>query len=97
MTSDEALVLYQTHKSGARLVNCMDDATLHQKYFLSLMAAEDLNFMNSIENKLIGIAKGVGITFESTSSRRQSSSFRDKMKEKQRNRKEKRGGDVSYE
>ena len=75
----------------------MDDATLHQKYFLSLMAAEDINFMNSIENKLIGIAKGVGITFESTNSRRQSSSFRDKMKEKQRNRKEKRGGDVAYE
>ena len=66
----------------------MNDATLHQKYFLSIMAAEDINFMNSIENKLIGIAKGVGITFESTGSRRQSDNFREMMKEKQRKRKE---------
>ena len=64
----------------------MNDATLHQKYFLSLMAAEYINFMNSIENKLIGIAKGLGFSFESNSSRRQSDSFRDKMKQKQRKR-----------
>ena len=68
----------------------MNDATLAQKYFLSLMAAEDINYMNSIENKLIGIAKGVGISFESnTGSRRQSDNFREQMKQKQRDRRKK--------
>lgn len=66
----------------------MKDCTLQQKYFLHLMAVEDINYRNSIENKLIGIAKGVGISFESsTNDMRQSNNFRDKMKEKQRKRK----------
>lgn len=43
--------------------------------------------MNSIENKLIGIAKGVGIGFEDNSSGlRQSQNFREQMKQKQRER-----------
>ena len=67
----------------------MQDATLFQKYFLHLMAVEDINYENSIENKLIGIAKGVGISFESnTTDRRESNNFRERMKAKQRKRKE---------
>ena len=51
------------------------------------MAAEDINYRNSIEHKLIGIAKGVGIEFkEDTQSRRQSNSFREQMKQKQKER-----------
>lgn len=65
----------------------MNDATLHQQYFLSLMAVEDINYENSIENKLVGIAKGLGVSFESNSSRRQSNNFREKMKQKQKERK----------
>ena len=58
-----------------------------QRYFLNIMAVEDLNYRNSIESKLIGIAKGVGVEFRDDSrSRRQSSSFRERMKEKQRKR-----------
>lgn len=54
------------------------------------MSAEDINYQNSIEHKLIGIAKGVGIEFkDSSNSRRQSNDFRSRMKEKQRKRKEK--------
>ena len=84
-----------THKAGAKIVGNMDDATLHQKYFLSLMAAEDINYRNNIEHKLIGIAKGVGVSFESTGSRRQSDNFRESMKAKQRERlQKKRGGEV---
>ena len=73
----------------------MDDATLHQKYFLSLMAVEDINYTNSIEHKLIGIAKGLGVNFESTGSNRQSNNFRETMKEKQRqNKLKKQGGEL---
>lgn len=50
-----------------------------------LMAAEDINYRNSIELKLEGIAKGVGVEFKDTNrGRRQSNSFRAQMKEKQR-------------
>lgn len=49
------------------------------------MAVEDINFRNGIEQKLIGIAKGVGIEFkESNTDRRQSQGFRGRLKEKQR-------------
>ena len=56
------------------------------------MAAEDINFENSIEHKLVGIAKGVGIEFKSNYDRRGSTNFREQMKEKQRKNKEKRRG-----
>ena len=77
------------HKHGVRLVTRLSDATSLQICFLRLMSAEDINFMNSIEHKLVGIAKGVGIEFKDNSSRnsrRQSSNFRERMKEKQRKR-----------
>ena len=49
------------------------------------MAVEDINFRNGLEQKLIGIAKGVGIEFtETTTDRRQSQGFRGRLKEKQR-------------
>lgn len=53
------------------------------------MAVEDINYRNGIEQKLIGIAKGVGIEFkESSSGRRETQSFRGRLKEKQRRMKE---------
>ena len=82
-------MLYNAHKSGARIVSCLKDATLHQRYFLMLMSAEDINYQNSIDLKLTGIAKGVGIEFKNDNSeRRSSNNFREQMKMKQRRRKE---------
>ena len=53
------------------------------------MAATDVNYKLNIENKLIGIAKGVGIEFkDNTQSLRQSNSFREQMKQKQKMNKE---------
>ena len=54
------------------------------------MVAEDINYMNMIDLKLTGIAKGVGVEFNDNNSRRQSNNFREQMKEKQRKRKEER-------
>lgn len=54
-----------------------------------LMSVEDINYRNTIESKLDGIAKGLGVEFKgNTSSRRQSNSFREQMKEKQRKRRQ---------
>lgn len=62
-----------------------------QYQFLTLMSVEDINYRNSIENILIGIAKGVGIEIKSnTSSKRTSNSFREQMKQKQKRNKEKK-------
>lgn len=55
------------------------------------MAVTDVNYKLNIENKLIGIAKGVGIEFkDNTQSLRQSNSFREQMKQKQKQNKEKK-------
>lgn len=77
------------HRNGARIVNRICDATVYQRYFLGLMAAEDINYRNSIETRLTGIAKGVGVEFSNSSSseRRSSNSFRERIKRRQeRNR-----------
>ena len=84
VSSNDALVLYELHKTTP-IVDSLQNCTLRQKYFLSLMAVEDINFRNGLEQKLIGIAKGVGIEFkETTTDRRQSQGFRGRLKEKQR-------------
>lgn len=55
------------------------------------MAGNDINYKSNIEQKLIGIAKGVGIEFkDNTQSLRQSNSFREQMKQKQKMNKEKK-------
>lgn len=55
------------------------------------MAVNDVNYKLNIENKLIGIAKGVGVEFkDNTQSLRQSNSFREQMKQKQKMNKEKK-------
>ena len=57
------------------------------------MAVTDVNYKLNIENKLIGIAKGVGIEFkDNTQSLRQSNSFREQMKQKQKMNKENKEG-----
>ena len=77
------------HKNGAKIVKRFSDATLAQRYFLLLMSAEDINLLNSIDLKLTGIAKGVGIEFKNdNSNRRSSNNFRERMKERQRHNKE---------
>jgi hypothetical protein len=69
----------------------LKDATSFQFYWLQLMAVEDINYNNSIENILTGIAKGVGVEIKNNSnSRRESNSFRERMKERQRKNKMKR-------
>ncbi len=81
--------MYNVHKNGAKIVDKLYDATSLQKYFLMLMSGEDIQFMNSIEHKLVGIAKGVGVEFKGNNSRRgrmQSNNFRERMKQKQMKR-----------
>lgn len=56
------------------------------------MAADDINFMRNLDNHIIGVAKGVGVEFENYSNR-ESVNFREQMKQKQRNRKKKGGGE----
>ena len=56
-------MLYQAHKYSP-IVERLPDATLYQKHFLMLMAVQDLNYMDTIDIKLEGIAKGVGVEFK---------------------------------
>ena len=63
MKTDEARVLYQAHKYSP-IVERLPDATLFQKHFLMMMAVKDLNYMDTIDVKLEGIAKGVGVEFK---------------------------------
>ena len=84
--SDESLILYETHKH-CPIVSSFKESTSLQWHWLQMMAANDINYKTSIENKLIGIAKGLGIEFKTdTTSLRQSQSFREQMKMKQKNR-----------
>lgn len=55
------------------------------------MSAEDINYRNSIEGRLIGIAKGVGIEFKDNgrNDKRESDSFRERMKQRQQKYREK--------
>ena len=46
------------------IVQSMNEVTMFQKYWLMRMAAEDINYRNTIDSKLTGIAKGVGIEFK---------------------------------
>jgi len=71
----------------------MVNATRLQLYWLELMAVKDIQYKLNIEQKLIGIAKGVGVEFkEDTQSLRHSQSFRETMKQKQRNRRKDNNG-----
>ena len=55
------------------------------------MAVSSVQYRMNIESYLIGIGKGVGVEFkDDTHSLRQSNSFREQMKQKQRMNKEKR-------
>ena len=59
------------------------------------MAAEDINYMNMIDTKLSGIAKGLGIEFKGDlGSNRSSNNFREQMKQKQKNRMRKEARNV---
>ena len=39
--------------------------TMFQKYFLMMMASKDLGYKETIDIRLEGIAKGVGVEFKS--------------------------------
>jgi hypothetical protein len=56
--------LYYAHKNGARIIDRFFDATEYQQYWLMLMSARDLNYDDTIDVKLTGIAKGLGIEFK---------------------------------
>ena len=55
------------------------------------MATNDINYMNTINLKLNGIAKGLGVEFKGETNR-QSQGFREQMKQKQRERRNKVNG-----
>ena len=81
-------MLYFTHKNTP-LSDSLSDCTMFQYYWLQMMSVEDINYRNSIENILIGIAKGVGVEIkQTTSSNRESGNFRERMKQRQKNNKE---------
>jgi len=70
-------------------VDNLKDATLWQYYWLQLMSVEDINYKNSIETILTGIAKGVGIEIKGTTrSNRETGNFRERMKQRQKKNKE---------
>ena len=77
------------------LANTLSECTMHQRFFLNLMSVEDINYQNSIEHKLVGIGKGVGVEFKTNTtdrnSRRDSQSFHDRMKQRQEKYREKLG------
>lgn len=64
MKSDQARIIYQSHKDGLRLVSNLCDATEFQKTFLQLMAVKEIEYKEKIDVRLTGIAKGVGIEFK---------------------------------
>ena len=90
--TDESLVLYEAHKYCPLVAN-FQEATVLQQYWICLMAGNDVNYKLNIEQKLIGIAKGVGIEFKNdTQGLRQSNSFREEMKQKQKERRKDNNG-----
>lgn len=42
----------------------MSDCTMFQKYWFMSMAAKDLGYKDTLDVRLTGIAKGVGIEFK---------------------------------
>ena len=63
MKTNEALVLWETHKYTP-LVERLSNATMFQKTFFMMMAGKDISFRQTIDMKLEGIAKGVGVEFK---------------------------------
>lgn len=81
-------MLFFTHKN-APLVDSLSNCTMFQYYWLQMMSVEDINYRNSIENILTGIAKGVGVEIKNTtSSNRESGNFRERIKQRQKKNKE---------
>ena len=73
------------------MVKNLFEATALQSYWLQSMAAQDIQYKLNIEQYLIGIARGVGVKIEeSSTSLRESNSFREQMKRKQKLNKEKK-------
>ena len=63
MKTNESRILWETHKYSP-IVGFMRDSTLFQKYWLMTMASQDLGYKETIDTRLTGIAKGVGIEFK---------------------------------
>ena len=47
----------------------MRESTLFQKYWLLSMASKDLGYKDTIDVKLTGIAKGIGVEFKKKNGR----------------------------
>lgn len=93
--TNEALVLYYTHKNGVKLRDNQYDLTEHQKYFLSLMAVEDIKEDVNFRTKFDALCKSQGIKFKEDNSRFSSSnSIRDQAKRRIEERKRKEVGDI---
>ena len=89
--TNEALVLYQTHKNGLRLANNQLDLTEHQKYFLNLMAVEDIKEELNFKVKFDALCKSQGIKFKEDNSRFSSSnSIREQARKRIEERKKRK-------
>lgn len=83
--------MYNIHKNGVPICTVMKDLTLTQRYWLSLMSVEDINFENKFISKFDALCKANGVKIDSNiNSGRGGSSFRDEMLRKQRERKERK-------
>lgn len=63
MKTNESKVLWEAHKYSP-IVESMSDSTLFQKYWIIAMASQDIQYHETIDMKLTGIAKGVGVEFK---------------------------------
>ena len=47
-----------------RIVESLYDATVHQRFFLSLMAAQDISDNLTLDAKITAIAESLGVKFK---------------------------------
>ena len=64
MKKNEALVLWFTHKNVRIFPSSYEDCTVLQQYYISSMAAYDVNYSKNIDLKLKAIAESMGVKFK---------------------------------
>lgn len=63
MKTDDARVLWETHKYTP-IVSNLTECTAFQKHFFMVMASKDITYREKIDARLIGITKGLGVEFK---------------------------------
>ena len=74
------------HKSGVKICGCQKDLTIIQKYFLGLMAAEEIRERKTFLAKFDVLCQANGVKFSESDN--DPNSFRGMMLEKQRRKRE---------